>query len=115
MHARAEVCDKENFVHSSYEQSGESGEKKIFHSIGASALTNLLVLTLRWILLSIWLMMSFYRKMQSHFNHRYYTNNTGLEAPLRGRALLIVPEVINFARCVALLPWLLAYLSKTVS
>ena len=39
----------------------------------------------------------------------------GLEAPLRGRALLIVPEVINFVRCIALLPWLLAYLSKTVS
>ena len=36
-------------------------------------------------------------------------------APLRGRALLVVPEVINFASCIALLPWLLAYLSKTVS
>ena len=31
-----------------------------------------------------------------------------------GTVLLIVPEVINFARCIALLPWLLAYLSKTV-
>ena len=29
-------------------------------------------------------------------------------ALLRGRALLIVPEVINFARYIALLPWLLA-------
>jgi len=33
-------------------------------------------------------------------NHRYYTNNMGLEAPLHGPALLTVPEVINFARCI---------------
>ena len=42
------------------------------------------------------------------FDHKYYTNNTELEAPLRGRALLIVPEVIIFTRCIVLLPWLLA-------
>jgi len=29
------------------------------------------------------------------YNHRY-TNNTGLEAPFRATALLVVPEVINF-------------------
>ena len=28
--------------------------------------------------------------------HRYYTNNTGLEAPFCATALLVVPEVINF-------------------
>jgi len=29
-------------------------------------------------------------------NHRYYTNNTGLEALFCATALLVVPEVINF-------------------
>jgi len=29
-------------------------------------------------------------------NHRYYTNNTGLEALFRAMALLVVSEVINF-------------------
>jgi len=42
------------------------------------------------------------------YDHRYCTTNTGLEAPLHGWALLIVPEVINFSRCIVLLPWLLA-------
>ena len=31
-----------------------------------------------------------------------------MEAPLHGPALLVAPKVINFARCIALLPWLLA-------
>ena len=43
-----------------------------------------------------------------YFNHRYYTNNTGLEAPLCGPALLTVLEIINYTRCTALLPCLLA-------
>ena len=29
-------------------------------------------------------------------NHRYYTNNTGLEAPFCATALLVVLEVISF-------------------
>ena len=33
--------------------------------------------------------------------HRCYANN--LEAPLCGPALLVVPEVINFVRCIVLL------------
>jgi len=43
-----------------------------------------------------------------HYTILYYTNNTGLEVPFCGLALLVVPEVINYARCTALLPWLLA-------
>ena len=37
--------------------------------------------------------------------HRYYTHNTGLEAPLRGLAFLVVPEVIKNRQvhCVATL------------
>ena len=34
--------------------------------------------------------------VNSPSHHRYYTNNTGLEAPFRTPALLVVPEVINF-------------------
>ena len=36
------------------------------------------------------------RKLTWNYNHRYYTNNTGLEAPFRAMALLVVPEVIDF-------------------
>jgi len=28
-------------------------------------------------------------------NHRYYTNNTGLEVPFRAQALIVATEVIN--------------------
>jgi len=35
--------------------------------------------------------------------------NTGLKATFYGPALLVVLEVINLARCIVLLPWLLDY------
>ena len=49
---------------------------------------------------------------RSYFRyHRYYTNNTGLEAPLHVLALLVVPKVINLpvASCLQLCHYLRCY------
>ena len=52
------VCDKENFVsEATVAMSSEENQVKKSLSIGANALKNLLVPTLRWIISSIWLIM----------------------------------------------------------